>query len=50
MEWPQALGGLNARLTLFDQNLNITKTTFFGGSGEETISGLASDVEVRLTS
>ena len=41
----QDLGGLNARLTLFDQNLNITKTTFFGGSGEDTISGLASDAK-----
>ena len=41
----QDLGGLNVRLTLFDQNLNITKTTFFGGSGEDTISGLASDAK-----
>jgi hypothetical protein len=41
----QALGGLNARLTLFDQNLNITKTAFFGGSGEDTISGLGSDAK-----
>jgi len=41
----QDLGGLNARLTLFDQNLNITKTTFFGGSGEDTISALGSDVK-----
>ena len=41
----QDLGGLNARLIVFDQNLNIAKTTFFGGSGEDTISGLASDAK-----
>ncbi len=39
----EAGGGLDVRLDVLDQNLNITKTAFFGGSGEETISALAVD-------
>ena len=36
-------GGLDVRMDVLDQNLNITKSTFFGGSGEETFSNLATD-------
>lgn len=40
---PQSGGGLDARITLFDEDLNITNTLFFGGSREETINSLAID-------
>jgi len=40
---PQGLGGLDLRLHMLDGDLNITNTVFFGGSGEETTSGLAVD-------
>lgn len=40
---PHAGGGLDARMTVFDQNLNVANTLFFGGSREETISALAID-------
>ncbi|MGH9890815.1 MAG: SBBP repeat-containing protein [bacterium] len=45
---PQALpaqvgGGLDARLTILDENLNTTQTVFFGGSGEDTASTGAAD-------
>jgi hypothetical protein len=36
-------GGLDIRLDGLDQNLNIIKTTFFGGSGEDTLTTLATD-------
>ena len=41
----QALGGLDVRLSSFDQNLNITNAVFFGGSGEDTVSALAVDAQ-----
>ena len=41
----QALGGLDIRLSSFDENLNITNAVFFGGSGEDTISALAVDTQ-----
>jgi hypothetical protein len=41
----QDLGGLDIRLTLFDQNLNINNTTFFGGSGEDTVTTGAVDAK-----
>lgn len=40
---PQADGGLDARITVLDQDLNVTNTVFFGGSREETVSALAID-------
>lgn len=36
-------GGLDARLDVLDQNLAIAKTTYFGGSGEDTFSEVVSD-------
>ena len=40
---PNALGGLDARLDILDENFNTRNTLFFGGSGEETVNGLATD-------
>ena len=39
----QAGGGFDVRMEVLDQNLNITKSTLFGGSGEETFNNLATD-------
>ena len=39
----QAGGGLDVELLAVDQNLNITKSTFYGGSGEENLNNLAVD-------
>jgi hypothetical protein len=41
----QALGGLDVVLESLDENLNTTNTVFFGGSGEDTASGLAVDTK-----
>ena len=39
----QTGGGLDARVTLFDEDFDVTNTLFFGGSREETVSALAID-------
>lgn len=36
-------GGLDARITAFNRDLQVTNTVFFGGSREETVSALAID-------
>lgn len=36
---------MDAKLTVLNQNLNVTNTAFFGGSGEDTISALAVDAQ-----
>jgi hypothetical protein len=45
----QTLGGLDVRLSSVDENLNITKHIFFGGSGEDTVSALALKGAVYIT-
>jgi hypothetical protein len=45
MVQPQAGGGLDIRMSALDQNLNETKTGFFGGSGEDRGSALATDAQ-----
>ena len=39
----QTGGGFDIELEILDQNLNVTQTALFGGSGEETIGGLTID-------
>jgi hypothetical protein len=39
----QAGGGLDARISVFNRDLEITNTAFFGGSREETVSALTLD-------
>ena len=36
-------GGLDVRLLVLDQRLSVTKTVYFGGSGEDSINALAAD-------
>jgi hypothetical protein len=39
----QPIGGLDVQLTVSDQNINPIMTVYFGGSGEDVISGLTTD-------
>jgi hypothetical protein len=45
---PQAGGGHDVRLTVFDRDLNITNTVFFGGSNEEFFPGTAKPLAVDV--
>ena len=39
----RAGGGLDIKLVVMDQNLNIAKSVYFGGSNEETLNAMAGD-------
>jgi hypothetical protein len=42
---PQVGGGFDVRIAVLDQVFNVTNTTLFGGSREETLSDLAVDTQ-----
>jgi hypothetical protein len=42
---PQAGGGHDVRLTVFDQDLNVTNTVYFGGRNEELLTAMTIDAQ-----